>query len=1114
MSEFSLDDILDKYGHKDGGGSNANADDILSDILGDSTMPRSRGSTGPSAEDPYLKVFGDTAAREDAQKRAAEEKRQKELEEKKREAEKRRAEFEEKQRLAEEKKRRELAEKQRIAEERKRSELEVKRVLEEKKRAELEAQKQAAEEKKRQAEAENQKRVEREKKQKERNDLIQNVIDEKERRSRRRAEQEKLRQSEEEKRRAEAEKTAAEQAALEEERRRAEELEAKRRRLADDTAERLLATKSVVLQDVPIEIPTETRKETAKPESMDLSTEELQLEKVLRAQKIEVDSQKLLIKDTELEDPEDFLNSINPYDLGKKTDYTRQIETISAVGLSGDTKGVDINELKELSRSPSPVDDDTRSIDRIMDGATRVMPELEFAQNSPGIDPDGTFELGDDIKEYIPGAKDTREVKKRSEEEERVLKAVNDTIEQKRLSDIRDTNPASAYDTGPFDKIVLPTRTVKYDSAGNKVLRTGEIPMSDPEIAEQKLKELASKRKRRLSNFVLEDIADEDVDYYDEGDSEEVIDDAAGIWTDLVETQKSLRVRFVLLFIVTAALLVIDVLQRIFIDQKIGMFGNELGLLDNKGLVFANLICGVIGMGLCSSVITSGLGKIFRGRADCDSVCAISCALSLVAAVLNLLDTNDLQQGRAFIYIPAALVGLVFNSVGKLSMISRARKNYRFISSDAAKYYAEVIDGQSESSALTKGVVSELPYLVTMRKTELFTDFLKKSYCEDMADRVSRRLVPLSLAIGLIMGLLVYFIPNGTEINGVNVFDNNIYWASSVFVAIVNVMAPFSMMFMVNNPFKRASRKLLRHGSALLGYTSAEEFGETNSVIVDASTLFPKSAVECTNIKPCKLQNSINSISLDMAIILAASLAVNCDSVLSSLLFDMIGGNKDMLVKIDGCVYEDNMGVMGWYENKRLIMGSREHMKHHSIKIPEMNAIAKYSRNGSDSVYLAVGGELAVIFFIRLTANPSVRAEIKELTDRGVSVVLKTTDSLITTGKVSDLFDIDPEKLRIIGASLHGLYSEVSSYTPSGCGALACTGSFVSLAKGISASKKLLKDVSMSKAVMLFGVILGVLFMIFLAFSQYSFVFSPELIIGWNTLWLVIMLFLQCFRKY
>ena len=155
-----------------------------------------------------------------------------------------------------------------------------------------------------------------------------------------------------------------------------------------------------------------------------------------------------------------------------------------------------------------------------------------------------------------------------------------------------------------------------------------------------------------------------------------------------------------------------------------------------------------------------------------------------------------------------------------------------------------------------------------------------------------------------------------------------------------------------------------------------------------------------------------------------------------------------------------------------------------------------------------------MIFFIRLTANPAVRTEIKELTDRGVSLVLKTTDSLITTGKVSDLFDIDPEKIKIIGASLHGLYSECTSYTANGCGALAGTGSFVSLAKGINASKKLLKDVSLSRMVVLFGTLLGVMFLVFLSFSSYSFIFSPEIIIGWNTLWLLIMLFFQCFRRY
>jgi hypothetical protein len=140
-------------------------------------------------------------------------------------------------------------------------------------------------------------------------------------------------------------------------------------------------------------------------------------------------------------------------------------------------------------------------------------------------------------------------------------------------------------------------------------------------------------------------------------------DDEAGIWTDLVETQKSLRLRFVLLFIVTAAVFAIDIIQKLFIYQKIGMFGNELGILSNDGIVFANLIGGVLGMILCSSVMISGLGKIFKGKADCDSVCAVSCTVSLLASILNLIDTNDLQQGRAFIYIPAALLGLLLNSV-------------------------------------------------------------------------------------------------------------------------------------------------------------------------------------------------------------------------------------------------------------------------------------------------------------------------------------------------------------------------------------------------------------------------------------------------------------------
>ncbi len=1146
MSEFSLDDILDKYGHKDGGGSKDEADDILNDILGEETRSKSRRSKSHTAE--LSRADTSSSGSTETEKADKAEKRLQEFEEKKQATDRRRAEFEEQQRQAEEKRRADLAEKQRIAEEKKRAELaemqrkaeEEKRIKEEIKQAKLEKQKRIEEEKKlqhelekerekeriaeeerkkaeeerlrqeaeeqKQREAAEKERSEKEKKRRERNDEMQWMISEKDRRERRRKrkldDEERKREQEELERQQEADRQHAEEE--EAMRQRLAEQETARRKIADEESEWLYATKNIVLQDAPIELPTADREDVPAAEAGESpSADTLELEKNLRQQKIEIDAQKLLIKETQLEDPEDFLNAMNPYEFGKKAGVTEQIETISAQQLSGDTQKIDPALLRELSKD----DGDTRSVENIIDGATRVMPDLspQTKQNE---------EDSEEIKEFVPKSHDTKEVRKRTDEEERLIRSINDTIEQKRLADLRDTNPASSFDTGPFDKIVLPTRTAKFESAGNSVLESGEIPMSDPAIAEQKLKELSSKRKRRISNFVLEDISDDEIDYDDESYDIPAEEEAAGIWTDLVETHKSLHLRFILLFIVTAGLITANILQRIFIRQKIGLFGNELGLLSNDGVVFANLICGVIGMILCSSVITSGITKLFRGRADCDSVCSVSCLLSLAAAVLMLVDTNDMEQGRAFIYIPTALLGLLFNSAGKLNMIRRAKKNYKFINSEGSKYYAEVIDGQSEASAFTKGAVSELPYLVTMRKTELLTDFLKKSYCEDMADRVSRRLVPISLIIGALLGLLVYFIPNGTTVNNVTVYDHNMYWAVSVAVGVICAMAPFSMMFMVNNPFRRASKRMLKNGCALLGYTSAEEFGEANSVLVDAATLFPKSAVECTNIKPCKLQNSLNSISLDMAIILAASLAIKSGSVLSGLFFDMIGGKKEMIANIDGCVYEDNMGVMGWYGNKRIIMGSREHMKQHSIKIPEMGAIAKYLRNGSDSVYLAVGGELAVIFFIRLAANPAVRANIRELTSKGVSVVLKTTDSLITNAKIADLFDVDPEKIKIIGASLHDLYNECTKYTTEGCGAMSCSGSFVSLAKGITSSKKLIKDVSMSRGVMLFGVIAAVLLMILSAFSTYTFTFIPEIISLWHILWLLIMLFLQMFRRY
>ncbi|MGN0656789.1 MAG: hypothetical protein ACI4KR_08340 [Ruminiclostridium sp.] len=1095
MAKFSLDDILAEVDSKRGHSpevheSDEDVDDILKSILGDEKGEKSpknakggkspksaRGEKGAKAEkDEKSEKAGKltfSGVTQEDKRRAAEQKRQAELEEKRKAAEQKRLE--------------ELAKKQREAEERRIKEEERAKKL----AAEQEQRRKAAEE------AARQKAEEAAEKQRQAELALRKAAEEA-------AERKRLAEEAEQKRAEEAARIAA---LDESERKKAEKLAEEKRR-KEEESERRFATKNIVFEDVPLEMP-KSEPEEEKPKAAPATTEEIELEKTLRQQKIEIDSQKLLIKESELEAPEDFLSSMNPYEFGSNTGLTQMIETIPAEQLAGDTIGVAGNELKELARASAKADE--RSFEAIVDGSTTVMPDITHKPAEVGINPDKTLVLSDDVKPYVP--KGQEPAHKATPEEEKLLSSINKTIEQKRLSDIRDRNSLPPG-TGPIENITIPTRGVEIDILGSTMPRAGQVPVTDPVVAEQKIKELASKRKRRISNFVLEDIGDEDFGYDEEEEEEfDAEDDSGQIWLDLTETHKSLRLRFILLLIITLFLGVVTLIQEFGPQIQFSLFGAEINFLDKRydteGFVFMNLICGVAGVALCSSVVLNGFLKLFKGKSDCDSVCAVVCVLSLVGAVLHLTNTDYLQRSRAFLYIAPALAGLVFNTLGKLSMIVRAKKNFRFISSEANKYYADIVDGQSEASALTKGVVSELPYPAVLRKTEILTDFLRKSYCEDKADRISRTLTPLSLIIGVIAGLLVYLIPNGIE-----GMEANVYWASSVFIGIVCVMSPFSMMFLVNNPFRRASKVLAKNGCALLGYTSAEEFGGVNAVITDASALFPKSAIECTNLKPCKLQNSFNNISLDQSIILAASLAIKSGSLLSGLFFDMIGGNKELLADIDGCVYEDNMGIMGWYGNKRLIMGNREHMKHHSIKVPEMSAIAKYSRNGSDSVYLAVGGELVIIFFIRLTANPKIRNNLRELSDREVSLVVKTTDSLVTVGKIADLFDIDPEKIKVISSNLHGVFTECTKYTSRGSGALSCNGSFVSLAKGILASKKLLKDINLSQMIMVAGVFLGALLLVFLAFSVKTFAFSPAVFICYNIFWLLIMLFAQCFRRY
>lgn len=867
--------------------------------------------------------------------------------------------------------------------------------------------------------------------------------------------------------------------------------------------------------------------ESSMPAEQSRPTEAPPKEKPAKKQEYDTEQRKLidtqLIAEDDFDDPDELIDALNPYEVKSKA------ADLSAV-LGGDTLGIAGNDLKQLAEEAAHkervtlTDDGVRlygsdkpnllTADRPMFDESAATNEQAFVPRKREKVEAATLETTAPVRKYIP-QKEKEEAEKKvkqpprklTEKERRsneaLLEQLNLNLSKRRVREEEKKRTMGLSDSAgrAAEMLKAPTNGLNLDDE-RVIMATGVIPETDVDAIKEK-------SKRKLRDFVMENGDEEEEEQEEDFDS---YDSTGQIWADLCESHKVIKIRFFILFALTVFMFFVALMGDLNKGMVFDFFGFDVTFLDKRanaqGFLFYNLILGVISAALCSSVLYNGIVKLFKLKADCDSVCSVTAMTAIITTAINIVRSDDIILSRSYIYIPVAIAGLMFNTLGKLMMVTRAKRNFRFISGDTAKYSAVMVESNS-AAALTKGIAGDFPYLAAMRKTELLTDFLKSSYGEDKADRLSSKVAPVAVGVSIIAALIAFFIPYGTE-----ELHSNLYWTLTVLTAVMSFMTPFSMMFMVNVPLTRAGKGLAKSDSVVLGYEAAEEFSETNSVMVDASILFPGGAITYSNIKHCKQPNSINNIALDEAIILAASLAIKSGSAMSNMFKDMINDKEDILIKVENCVYEDNLGILGWYGNKRMIMGSREQMKHHDIKVPDMKKVKRYAKDVTETIYLSVAGEVVIMFFVELKANPNIKTCLQQLTGSGVSLVVKTTDSIITVAKIAEVFEIPPEQIKILPYSMHELFYAFTRYTSRGSGAVSCNGTFSGFANAILAAKRLIKDINLGMYVMLGGALIGTVAALAAAFTGNTQLLAPSVIIGWNTACLILTSIAQSIRRY
>lgn len=609
--------------------------------------------------------------------------------------------------------------------------------------------------------------------------------------------------------------------------------------------------------------------------------------------------------------------------------------------------------------------------------------------------------------------------------------------------------------------------------------------------------ELAQKKKRRIANFILdtpdteeletpvsEDISEDD-DYEDDYDEPVDLDDENVIRDRLTRASKGLLSRLLILAALFCATLFVE-LTNVF-DWNLGGLNKIINFHRSAGsnYLYTQLTIGILSFAACSSVISNGFARLLKLRPDGDTLCAFAHIGALGAMIPYLINNEYILRSRAHVYLLVSLAALIFNTLSKICTVKTAQNNFAFTFGNHPKYFIGRCE-DSNAEMLAKGAGTGIPAVGAMRKTEMLCDFIVSTYCEDASDRLSRKLVPAVGAAAVAGGIAGFFACAGET----DMLSNRFSFAFTVLTAILALGAAFSSSMTVTLPLLTTSLGNKKRGSAILGYNAATELSELSAVLLEANSLFPANSIRITNI--CGYDKPKNrgegKINIDEAIIYAASLAVASDSILADAFFGMLNYKRELLKDVSGCVYENCRGVMGWIDRKRVMLGNRSHMKAHEITVPNMKKESAANANNDEVIYLAVGGEVCLLFFVRLSADPAVQQSVKALSDSGVSMVIRTVDGMITDSAAAVLFGIDPDDVRILPFEAHETFSENTRFISSGSAGANCTGTFPSFAGAIIEAKKIRSKTYISSIVQLCGIALGTLLaLIFALFFNFRF---------------------------
>ncbi|MBQ3133762.1 MAG: hypothetical protein IJC17_05775 [Clostridia bacterium] len=529
-------------------------------------------------------------------------------------------------------------------------------------------------------------------------------------------------------------------------------------------------------------------------------------------------------------------------------------------------------------------------------------------------------------------------------------------------------------------------------------------PPRDDRVLEEQLRQ---NREQKVSSFRMRlsgeeefNEPDEEPDVYETDYIEDFADyeDADVIRNELEFRLGKSRLTLVAAIVLELGLLLVNVLGRF------GLLGAGLVYTVVSILLYAVMVV------VCNRTFKSGLADLRDGDPSSDTAAAAVAMLAAVQIVTTVFDPTTAPT------VSLAVVGGVAMFISAWAherQLRQVAQNFRFVGHTGTKTACHRID--DEKLALEIGhdaVASGVPDVAYYRPASFLTHYLSRSYERADNRQVSRIFIPIMAGAALVAAVVF------------GVLNKDWMGALRLFVVLLALGQPLSLGVGAASALTRVSARILRAGGLLVGRADAADFARVHALAVDAIELFPGECVLLNGIK------TFSGTRIDDAIVDAASVSIAAGGPLSEVFRRIIENKTELLHEVETLTYEQEMGLSGWVNGRRVLVGNRRLLENHGVDVPSRDYEMRYSKGDRQLVYLSTAGELSAMFVITYTRSEEIAKAVKQLAAAHITLLVRTCDPNITAELICRTLDADDYYIEILGSTARRRYEQLVGNEP------------------------------------------------------------------------------------